>query len=80
MGKPPICTIIFQISGKFKSFSDFLSNAVLQQHNISYLYNHNINRCRDFPDSGFLYPENPWLCQGFKEALAMSRKRKPPML
>jgi hypothetical protein len=28
----------------------------------------------------FLYPENPWLCQGFKEALAMSRKRKPPML
>ena len=28
----------------------------------------------------FLYPENPWLCQGYKEALAMSRKREPPML
>ena len=30
--------------------------------------------------ANFLYPENPWLCQGFKEALAMSRKREPPML
>ena len=27
-----------------------------------------------------LYPESPWLCHGFKEALAMSRKREPSML
>jgi hypothetical protein len=30
--------------------------------------------------AALLYSENPWLCQGVKEALAMSRKRKPPML
>jgi len=28
----------------------------------------------------FLYNENPRLCRGFQKALAMGRKKEPPMI